>query len=191
MPFQGSGMESRPVLSIDYIDDAASPWPRILRIIALFGIVYGAISAASEALNLKTFLSLGAPGAATADRNLMFISEFLQIAIYIFLTVAAAIVLKHPRSLRLLVAASWTWVALYVLGMGMYFLRLIWNSVSVLPNGVGWMVLSTVHQIALPFLIILLLRQCAKDHVVSGGRPSSALPNGASHDVQASSATAR
>ena len=185
-------MESQQVLSIDYSEDPASPWPRIVRIIALLMVVYGALSLASGMRDLRMFWKMTRGPAVDPDRNLALISQLLQMGIYAFLVAGAAMLLKRQRSPGLLLAALWTWIGLYAVGMGIYLLRLAFNPPSDFAGQFVWMLLLSARESALPLLIILLLRQQKQDRRSRAARQFSTLPlNPASHDVQTPTAALR
>jgi hypothetical protein len=156
-------VEPLPVLSISYSQESHGPWPRILKILAVVAIAFGALRMAATGFGLRSFGSV-----ATTFRSIYswnWIAFGLDLALNALLAAGGLRLLMRPGSYRLLLVAGWLWCILTALGLGFQTL------VALITSGmIGYLPMSILYgtsQAVFPVVIILLLSEFRKAQQIS------------------------
>jgi hypothetical protein len=173
-------MQPTPVIPIHYRQDADIFWPRIHRVIALITTVFAALTCGIKLISAWTIWNL--PPGVFADREHLVwrASLVFEIALSLLLICGALLLLIRTGAYRMLVVASWCWIAgtLLVSAAGPIAVRYR-------PAQIAMTLLNDAAGCALPALIIALFWLYRKDQ----RRVPAAEVSPAAHDAQAPTAT--
>jgi hypothetical protein len=156
-------VEPLPVLSINYSGESHGPWPRILKILAVVAIVFGALRVGAGAAGLRSFW--GVRASFPSMTNFYWILWGLDVGLNLWLAVGGLRLLIRPGRHRLLLLAAWFWCILTALGLIYQVLVSVISSgaVGYLPFTIFYAALQTVF----PVTLILLLSEYQKSQQIA------------------------